>query len=88
MGRIKTKLIKRITRKLLDEHLDKFNGDFNDDKKVVTQWITPTSLKMRNTIAGYVSRLKKKGYGTDVIPNRPSRPVQTETTRRAPSRRY
>lgn len=61
MGRIKTKLIKRITHQLVKEYGDEFREDFNENKKVVSELasIPKNSKKMRNTIAGYATRLVK-----------------------------
>lgn len=60
MGRIKTTFIKRKTRELLDTHGEKFTVDFTENKKLITQLTTMSSKKLRNIIAGYVTRLKKK----------------------------
>jgi small subunit ribosomal protein S17e len=60
MGRIKTKLIKRVTHKLFKEHADEFKTTFNENKKVVETLADTKSKKLRNIIAGYVTRLKKK----------------------------
>ena len=60
MGRIKTTLIKRKTRELLDRHGERFTLDFTENKRLVTQLTIMSSKKLRNIIAGYVTRLKKK----------------------------
>ena len=60
MGRIKTTLIKRKTRELLDEHSDKFTPNFTENKNLIAQYTNISSKKLRNTIAGYLTRLKKK----------------------------
>ncbi|MBI3032920.1 30S ribosomal protein S17e [Candidatus Woesearchaeota archaeon] len=60
MGRIKTKLAKRITNQLIKLHGESFTKDFNDNKLVVQRLTTCTSNKLRNIIAGYASRLVKK----------------------------
>lgn len=58
MGRIKTMLIKRTTEELLDKHPDKFSKDFDANKKSVSALLGgEPSKKLRNTIAGYASRL-------------------------------
>ena len=59
MGRIKTTLIKRTAKKLLAEHKELFKGNFEHDKKAVAGLIEAPSKKMRNVIAGYVTRLVK-----------------------------
>lgn len=61
MGRIKTVLIKRQTKELLRKYGDKFTSDFGQNKVLVTQYMKIPSKKLRNIVAGYVTRLKKKG---------------------------
>lgn len=60
MGRIKTTLIKRITNKLISEHREEFKKDFQENKKVVESLVDVKSKKLRNTIAGYATRLMKE----------------------------
>ncbi len=64
MGRIKTKLIKRITKRLVNLHPDDFKEDFDENKLLVEQFATFPSKKVRNVVAGYVTRLTrtKKDY--------------------------
>ena len=64
MGRIKTALIKRLTRQLIKEHGPEFKKEFNENKIVVTRFIDAPSKKMRNLIAGYVTRLMRAGQET------------------------
>jgi len=59
MGRIKTTLIKRITNKLVREHRDEFKKDFENNKEIVTRFVDIPSKKLKNIIAGYVTRLVK-----------------------------
>ncbi|MFC2133822.1 30S ribosomal protein S17e [Bacteroidota bacterium] len=61
MGRIKTQLVKRVTHKLLHEHGEEFSQDFNKNKKLVGELTDVDSKKIRNVIAGYLTRLKKSG---------------------------
>ncbi|MCD6589961.1 30S ribosomal protein S17e [Candidatus Woesearchaeota archaeon] len=59
MGRIKTTLIKRIGQELFARYSDQFTTDFEENKKKVVELLDVSSKKMRNVIAGYVTRLKK-----------------------------
>ncbi len=59
MGRIKTKLVKRLTEELYSEHADKFKPDFSENKAVVSQYLSGSSTKIRNVVAGYVTRLAR-----------------------------
>lgn len=57
MGRIKSKLIKRTSRQLLESSPESFGKTFEENKKSLGN-ILP-SKKMRNKIAGYIARVKK-----------------------------
>ena len=58
MGRIKSKLVKRTARRLLEVTPESFDTTFNGSKKALGQ-ILP-SKKVRNKIAGYIARIKKR----------------------------
>ncbi len=60
MGRIKTKLIKALTNTVYDKYKDEFTTDFSDNKKVLDSVQDDASKKLRNTIAGYATRMKKR----------------------------
>ncbi len=60
MGRIKTMLVKRTANKLFKEHKDSFSENFDDNKKIVMQYADVPSKKLKNVIAGYLSRLAKR----------------------------
>jgi len=60
MGRIKTTLIKRTALKLFEKHKNEFKPDFNKNKKLVEGFSNIPSKKLRNVIAGYVTRLVKQ----------------------------
>jgi small subunit ribosomal protein S17e len=59
MGRIKTQQIKRISLQLMKEYGKEFKEDFNQNKILVGKFLEVKSKKMRNVIAGYVTRLTK-----------------------------
>ena len=56
MGRIKSKLVKRTGASLLKEE-NKFSSDFKENKKLLKT--LETSKKIKNKIAGYLTRIKK-----------------------------
>ena len=56
MGRIKSKLIKRTGHALLKEE-NKFSDNFEENKELLKG--TMPFKKVRNQIAGYITRLKK-----------------------------
>lgn len=57
MGKIKTKLIKRTTKELIEKGIE-FSEDFEKNKKILGNIIP--SKKVRNQIAGFGIRLKKQ----------------------------
>jgi len=60
MGRIKSTLIKRISGKLVKQHKQEFKEDFNYNKTKVNELAELHSVKLRNCIAGLVTKLIKK----------------------------
>jgi small subunit ribosomal protein S17e len=60
MGRIKTILVKRVTKQLVKEHKEEFSEDYNKNKAIVSKYATIKSPKIRNVIAGYAARLVKQ----------------------------
>ena len=57
MGRIKTRLAKRLANELLEKHGNKFKTDFNMNKELVYNYTDMESKKIRDVTAGYVTRL-------------------------------
>lgn len=57
MGKIKTRLIKRTANTLMKKDLD-FSEEFEKNKKVLGKEMP--SKKVRNQIAGYLARVKKR----------------------------
>ncbi|MEN2999274.1 MAG: 30S ribosomal protein S17e [Acidilobaceae archaeon] len=66
MGRVRSSLVKRTARKLLESYPDIFTGSFEHNKAVVGQLLELKSKKLRNQVAGYITHtvnaaLKRKG---------------------------
>lgn len=57
MGRIKTQLIKRTASKLVNDNPNTFKPTFEENKSVIGDVADIRSVKLRNTIAGYITRL-------------------------------
>lgn len=57
MGRIKSTLVKRTSRQLLENSPESFGETFEENKKALGRSLP--SKKMRNKIAGYTARIKK-----------------------------
>ena len=75
MGRIKTLLVKRIAKKLVNVHPQEFTPEFGKNKELVEKYTNVTSHKMRNLIAGYTGRLVKQRI---VLENQPRRRIHEE----------
>lgn len=58
MGKVRTDTVKRISRELLRRFPDQFEGEFETDKQAVNELVTTPSKRLRNRIAGYITRLK------------------------------
>ena len=59
MGRIKSTLVKRTAKQLLVQSDMSYNEAFDNNKRILGN--TMPSKKIRNQIAGYLSRLYTKG---------------------------
>jgi len=60
MGRIKTTLIKRTARQLVEATPENFDKDFDKNKRALGH--TMPSKRLRNKIAGYISRIKRNTH--------------------------
>ena len=58
MGRVKATLIKRTAKKLLNEKPEAFSEDFDYNKRKIKKLVP--AKRMRNSVAGYIARLKRK----------------------------
>jgi len=57
LGKVRPERVKKIARELLKRHPDKFTTDFESNKKLLESLAKISSVKLRNRIAGYVTRL-------------------------------
>ncbi len=60
MGNITQQYIARVAVELLEKHPDDFTLDFQNNKKMVSEYCTVDSKNVRNKIAGYISRKVKQ----------------------------
>lgn len=65
MGRIKTAQIKRVTHELMELHGSEFTHNFEENQEIVSRLISTPSKRLRNKIAGYVTKLVKKRRKTE-----------------------
>ena len=59
MGNIRPSTIKRVARELVDRYGDMFNEDFDHNKEVVSKLTDVQTKRLRNLLAGYVTRYWK-----------------------------
>ena len=57
MGKVRPEKVKKVARELLKRFPDKFSADFESNKKALATVAETSSTKLRNRIAGYVTRL-------------------------------
>ena len=61
MGTVKPAYIKIIAKELLKKYGSEFTNDFNENKKLVLQYTNITSKRVRNRVAGYITRRVNRG---------------------------
>jgi len=57
MGKVRTEMVKRISIELLDKYPKSFSLVFEENKQFLKEINLDVSKKLRNKIAGYVTRL-------------------------------
>lgn len=77
MGRIKSTLIKRTSKQLLQED-NRFTSEFDNNKKLLVAGMP--SKSMRNKIAGYLARLKRM----EATPKAPKKIITEEQASEEP----
>lgn len=60
MGRIRTKYIKRMTKKLVADNPNRFTKTFEENKKVMGEIADTPSKQLRNKMAGSIARTLKE----------------------------
>ncbi len=61
MGRIKTRKVKVLAKEILEKFPDRVSADFELNKQLVGEVLVgQVSKKLRNQIAGYITRLVKR----------------------------
>ncbi len=57
MGKVRPDRVKKVARELMKRYPEQFSTDFESNKKLLGSLATLRSLKLRNQIAGYITRL-------------------------------
>jgi small subunit ribosomal protein S17e len=61
MGTVKPAYIKVIAMELLRKYPDLFTGDFDENKRLVSELTNVQSKRVRNRVAGYITRRVNRG---------------------------
>ena len=56
MGKVKTKQVKGVGKELMERYPDKFSDNFEENKHTVEALTQGTTTRIRNQIAGYITR--------------------------------
>ncbi len=59
MGKVRTEMVKRAARSLMERYPDKFTTDFEANKKAIAEMFDLDAKRLRNKVAGYATRLKR-----------------------------
>ena len=79
MGNVRTDQVKRTAKELIRRFPDKFTRNFDENKRVVSMFTEGTTIKIRNQIAGYITRYLA-GVETEETPPEEEPPEEVQTS--------
>lgn len=79
MGKVRSEKVKKIARELVRRFPGKFTTDFESNKHVLRSIIQISSTKLRNCIAGYITRLVVISQATEAEQAEEAGEEETET---------
>ena len=59
MGKVRTVLIKKVSKELINKYPDVFTTDFENNKRLLDKYVEADSKHLRNRISGYIVTLLK-----------------------------
>ena len=59
MGKVRTILIKKVSKELINKYPDVFTTNFEKNKKLLDKYLEVDSKLLRNRISGYIVSLLK-----------------------------
>jgi small subunit ribosomal protein S17e len=59
MGKVRTVLIKNISKELINKYPDVFTTEFETNKRLLDKYVEVDSKHLRNRISGYIVNLLK-----------------------------
>jgi len=80
LGRVRTEMIKKLARELHQANPQRFSTDYEENKKAVDELVNAKTKRVRNRIAGYVTRLKiiENQRLSGIVPATPILPEESE----------
>lgn len=66
MGKVRPDRVKKVARELVERFPERFSANFDGNKKLVESLTNISSTKLRNRIAGYITRLLAMTQGSEV----------------------
>merc|ERR1712037_177711 len=60
MGRVRTKTVKKASRRIIEKYYMMLNLDFHTNKRVIEQIAIIPTKRLRNQIAGFITHLMKR----------------------------
>jgi len=57
LGKVRSDAVKKISREMIKRYPDRFTIDFEENKKSLEPLLVIPSIRLRNRIAGYITRL-------------------------------
>jgi small subunit ribosomal protein S17e len=60
MGTVYTKDIKRVAVQIYESHKSEISTEFSKNKEILSKYLKVGSKKVRNRVAGYLTRYAKK----------------------------
>ena len=61
MGKVRTRLVKRLAEELVQTYPDKFTSDYEHNKRMVELLVEGITKRLRNRVAGYITHLITHG---------------------------
>jgi small subunit ribosomal protein S17e len=67
LGKVKTEQIKRLGKELMTRFPNKFGTNFDENKRTVDELTKGTTTRVRNKVAGYITRTKALAQASSEI---------------------
>jgi len=67
LGKVKTEQIKHLAKELITLYPSKFTTNFDDNKHMVNELTEGTTTRVRNQVAGYITRTVKLNQHSSIV---------------------